>query len=387
MYRYNIITDENLVNFGNVMEWGYAVSCINCLEILGWRDEEEDGLFHFRYDRVVPPPPANPLPPPANPLPPPANPLPQLEAPPPHPANLQDNQTLSNRNVAAPIDKLPRHLLPAILSFLPTRFAVRTSVLSKKWKDLWRLSTSFCFIYSGKDTWAGGVTETVRRLTTKLSTFHLIVDNVPTRQTDVDDWVYHAMHLKADNMSIRFIGGDHDHRFWDDFYVNHSLKEFKLQIENYDMHPKKDWDVKWPILTSLSLCCPYIPQEILDNMLNGCPLLRILAIDRCAEQLVDFDLRKTPTITRFDLRCDYIESKPEIMKIDAPKIRYLKLYFDSPCLLVDVQSLEEAILNGYLHSWATEDSLTDMMDKLQSVTKFTFGSELLMVCSALLFSF
>lgn len=43
------------------------------------------------------------------------------------------------------ISNLPESVLTHILSFLPTKYAVRTSVISTKWKDMWTKVTNLHF--------------------------------------------------------------------------------------------------------------------------------------------------------------------------------------------------------------------------------------------------
>ncbi|EOA19708.1 hypothetical protein CARUB_v10003569mg [Capsella rubella] len=286
--------------------------------------------------------------------------------------------------MTAPIDKLPEELLSKIISFLPLKFAISTSVLSKKWENAWKIIPSVCIVYRGDESSAIPITSNMHRLTTeKISTFHLRVDRVPKRDNDVDDCLCFFMMVKPENMVLRFIGSDHEYSFMDEFFDNGSIK--RLIVEHPHMKPMPK-PVSWCSLRSLALYCPYLPQQALDNILVGCPVMRSLTLHQCEDQLVYFDLREAPSVENLDIDMMYWnhDVSDAAVKIEAPNIRYLRLSIASPCVLVDVSSLKEAKLNISNIRWLTkvEDFLPAMMLKLQNVKKLTFGSTFLDVLSS-----
>ncbi|KAF5757130.1 putative F-box domain, leucine-rich repeat domain superfamily, F-box-like domain superfamily [Helianthus annuus] len=52
-------------------------------------------------------------------------------------------------NVDDLLSMLPEEIVSHILSLMPTKYAVRTSVLSKKWRYVWMSVTNLEFAYPG----------------------------------------------------------------------------------------------------------------------------------------------------------------------------------------------------------------------------------------------
>lgn len=127
-------------------------------------------------------------------------------------------------------------------------------------EELVERKPTLSIIYSDDERSAVPITVNIYRLTTtKISTFHLRIDKVQRRNNDIDDWISFVIELKPDNISIRFIGSDHDYRFiMNDFFNIGWLKQLIVQHPDMKLIPKY---VPWKSLKILSLKCSYIRQE------------------------------------------------------------------------------------------------------------------------------
>ncbi|KAL3500914.1 hypothetical protein ACH5RR_040007 [Cinchona calisaya] len=70
---------------------------------------------------------------------------------------ILEGTDVSGSNEPDRISHLPDGLLCYILSFLPTKFAARTAVLSTRWKDLWILVPSLDFEINPRDNYKGEI--------------------------------------------------------------------------------------------------------------------------------------------------------------------------------------------------------------------------------------
>ncbi|KAI7742257.1 hypothetical protein M8C21_033990, partial [Ambrosia artemisiifolia] len=53
--------------------------------------------------------------------------------------------SIGDENIEDRLSNLPEDTLSHILSLMPTKFAVRTSILSKRWRYTWMLVTNLYF--------------------------------------------------------------------------------------------------------------------------------------------------------------------------------------------------------------------------------------------------
>ncbi|WZZ87740.1 hypothetical protein YC2023_116319 [Brassica napus] len=242
------------------------------------------------------------------------------------------------------ISSLPDEILQQILSLIRTKFAIRTSILSKRWRHVWLDTPSLSFdSFSLK---AHTINQTLARYTArKMKTFHICTrmrQNVPY----IDTWIKFAMSRNVENLTLRF---DHlpSSNMPEFFYNNSSLSD-----------------------------------ECTATILSCCPILESVTLDSC-DQLNVLDLSKSQHLTTLE-----IDQSLGPTQIVAPYIRYLSLTnFKLPCTLVDVSSLTAAILETSLclfKNLKSEDILVvllKMLEKLRDVEKLTFSAKFLQTLS------
>ncbi|CAH2074373.1 unnamed protein product [Thlaspi arvense] len=276
------------------------------------------------------------------------------------------------------ISSLPDAILQQILSCFPTKIAIRTSVLSKRWKHVWRETPRLSFDCHRADH-LSSIKKTLSSYSAlKLTSFDVSIGD-DISETQFDEWIEFAMSRNAENLSLEC--SRDDYRVPDFFYHNSSVKQLSVTLRYYtDMNPK--CSVSWPSLRSLSLtrCC--LSDGSLASILSGCPTLETLILNLC-EEPHHLDLSNSPNLKRLEIN----NQNREPGEIVAPHIHYLRLTTRyGPYTLVDVSSLTEANFNisNFWHRILKADFLGDIimlkiLAKLQNIERLTIGARVLQI--------
>ncbi|CAL9238461.1 unnamed protein product [Arabidopsis halleri] len=228
------------------------------------------------------------------------------------------------------ISSLPDVILQHILFSFETKFAIRTSVLSKRWRHE-----------------ADAINKALAKYTApKMMDFHLKI-NKNNNVHHIKKWIEFAMSRNVENMSLDVLFRCKKiPRFSD---INSYFKPLNHKLDFSDVIPGHG--VSWTSLKKLSLRYCGLPDES-AKILSGCPIL------------------EWPT------------------QIVAPHIHCLKLRNTQlPCTLVDVSSLTEAEvldiiifpLNMSLKADFLYATMLEMLKKLENVEKLTFSGGSLQV--------
>ncbi|CAA7051350.1 unnamed protein product [Microthlaspi erraticum] len=275
------------------------------------------------------------------------------------------------------ISSLPDEVLQHILCFIPTKLAVSTSLLSSRWRHVWCDTPSISLESSALR--AASRMKTQNRYTApKVMSLHLLTGSKDNFK-HVSTWIEMAMSRRVEKMDLELHFQSDNYDFPEFFYINSSVKELRVELRFTEMIPK--CSVSWTSLKKLSFRSCSLPDDSIDMILSGCPILEFLKLDEC-EDLEDLDLSnalRLRTLQVFD-----VDQTPG--KIVAPHVRCLKLRNSLITTLGDLSSLAEAKLNisfqgfpfigpDYLGVLVVE--ITEMLEKLHNVEKLTFGRDLL----------
>ncbi|CAH2058498.1 unnamed protein product [Thlaspi arvense] len=280
------------------------------------------------------------------------------------------------------ISSLPDEILHIILSSIPTKFAIRTSTLSKRWRHVWSDTPSLSFNFARSRPEANSINKTLDRYTArKMMSFRLCA-RISHYISHIDRWIKFAMSRNAENMSLSY--GFH---VPDYFCINNSVKQLDVALLYFYLEiPSRSVSVSWASLKMLSLRRCRLSRVCIDKILCGCPILESLKIYFCDDDLRVLDVRKSQSLRTLEI--DRNIRKPGPTQIVAPQIHCLNLRNSQlPCTLVDVSSLTEASLYLCFSSTKklTAEFLQDMflkiLDKLQNVDKLTFGANFLEILS------
>ncbi|XP_010423796.1 PREDICTED: F-box/LRR-repeat protein At5g02910-like [Camelina sativa] len=280
------------------------------------------------------------------------------------------------------ISSLPDVILHHILSSVSTKSAIRTSVLSKRWRYVWSETPSLSI-----DCHRANPNSIDKTLTSfsapKITAFHLRT-SLHNRVQPINGWIEFAISRDAEKLSFEFRDSCvRDYKFPDFFYANSSVKQLFVNSGAVDLVPR--CAVSWASLKNLSLSFCTLSDESFLKILSGSPLLESLELLYC-DEFRCLDLSQSPRLRRLEMdRSDWFMGPTKIV---APHLHYLRLRHSRlPCRLVDVSSLTEADLNIYFCDLGTltaeflQHNVVKMLEMLQNVEKLTIGGTFLQMLS------
>ncbi|AED90537.1 putative protein [Arabidopsis thaliana] len=289
------------------------------------------------------------------------------------------------------ISDLPDAVLQHIFSYIPTELAIRTSVLSKRWRHVWSETPHLSFEWLKVSPKL--INKTLASYTaSKIKSFHLCTRYSYEADTHhVNSSIEFAMSHNVDDLSLAFRRCSPFYNFDDCFYTNSSLK--RVELRYVDLMPR--CMVSWTSLKNLSLTDCTMSDESFLEILSGCPILESLSLKFCMS-LKYLNLSKSLRLTRLEIeRISYIRAPMLSMQIVAPYIHYLRLRdSEAHCTFVDVSSLTEANVDvstfhprTCYHDFDPLDPhdllvmVQTMLKTFQKVEKLTLGVNLLQMLS------
>lgn len=298
---------------------------------------------------------------------------------------------------------LDADLLLHVLSFLPTMEAIRTCILSKRWKSLWTCIPSLSFSLCGTPfkTVYEFVSFVDKTLTlnrcSKIFKFQLDFQGFCHGQKlyldeeVLDRWTLFATKLEVEELSLLL------YEFLEDCNLNYNyalpshifecstLTKLYLSHCNIVPHPV----ITWTMLKSLSINKTKLSDDVIWKVMSGSPALEVLEIHRCIGlsriDISSGSLRKLvieENWIRNSINDDAINLAYGGLEIFAPNIKELEIlgFFMRKCQLLDVSSLVEAHLVFQLANDTAayyRDSqimLRDLLSGVRLVKKLTLGS-------------
>ncbi|XP_026657194.1 F-box/LRR-repeat protein 25-like isoform X1 [Phoenix dactylifera] len=189
------------------------------------------------------------------------------------------------------ISELPDPILHHILSYLPTKLVVKTSILSKRWRYLW---ASCSHVHIGIDDFPSitsfeRFTEAVllcRDASSAIQTFHLCWDR-DYDQFHADIWIYHAVQRSVRELDLALALNGKLPRC---IFTCKTLSILKLTLNNHLR------DMEFPInlsrLETLHLSATTFEGDTLVKLISGCPVLECLKMMFCKFYVLEINSRK-----------------------------------------------------------------------------------------------
>ncbi|KAL1204636.1 putative F-box/LRR-repeat protein [Cardamine amara subsp. amara] len=168
---------------------------------------------------------------------------------------------------------MPDVILETILSSLPTKFAISTSILSKRWRNLWCETPCLNLEWCGNKLRADSINETQARYTarkmmsfhfclskmmslhfclSKMMSLHFCLSRVYTKSPYIESWIEFAKSQNVENMTMDLGSIHKSYTMPDSFYINSSVKQLTLYLTFADtMIPSSS--VSWTSLKELFL--------------------------------------------------------------------------------------------------------------------------------------
>ncbi|XP_010495047.1 PREDICTED: F-box/LRR-repeat protein 25-like [Camelina sativa] len=304
------------------------------------------------------------------------------------PLKLKRSSDDSIADLSSIISDLPDEILQHILSYIPTKLAITTSVLSKRWRHVWKETPHLSFEWL--NVFPEVINDTLARYSASKITSFQLYTNFDYEVRQVDKSIEFAMSHNVENFSLA-LGSKSLYSFPDFSYTNSSMK--RVNLKNFYLIPMST--VSWTSLRNLSLGWCELSDESFLKVLSGCPILETLTLHFC-RSLKYLDLSKSLRLRRLEME---IERKSrygapfQSMQVVAPHVHYLSLRdCEAHCTFVDVSSLIEADVDvSYFHPRTKYDKPLDpndllvtaqkMIEAFQNVEKLTLGVNLLQMLS------
>ncbi|KAI3498099.1 hypothetical protein L1887_33846 [Cichorium endivia] len=226
---------------------------------------------------------------------------------------------------------LHEEVLSHILSLMPTKFAVRTSILSKRWRYHWTLVNNldfddihpvhglYCFI-----NFVNRVLALCKA--SHINLFRLHCSEIWVRKVSLSKWINEAVRLNVRELEIQVIL----------LHLPLPLSMFnskaltKLRIV-WGTHDCDVWEflssVKLPCLKVLEISVFSKPSINAFRLIGGCPILESLSLDvdyRNVEEDYNFNI---PTLKHLELRSrkDGILNKVPLSSVNSPLPKFPNL--------------------------------------------------------------
>ncbi|CAO2210148.1 unnamed protein product [Urochloa humidicola] len=235
------------------------------------------------------------------------------------------------------VSSLPDEMLHHVISSLPARDAVRTCVLSPRWRHLWASARRLNVDTTGFTSQTGFVKFVTALLLSRgcrpLDSLWLDADGPDICLENFRDtaylWIYHALRSNVEALGIV----DHNPKVYN---VVVDMPAFQLQRCPFTSS----------CLKKLHLCNVYIDNDVMKKLFSGCPALEDLEMKDC--EIFDTEFSSA---TLKNLSIDYVNfpvledyEYSEDIVIDMPSLVSLHIgsLLCSKPILVEVQSLETA---------------------------------------------
>ncbi|KAG8379835.1 hypothetical protein BUALT_Bualt07G0130700 [Buddleja alternifolia] len=290
----------------------------------------------------------------------------------------EDEDDRGDCDVIDRISNLPDELLCHILSFLPTKKAVATAILSTKWKNLFPLipnlqlklndilllqpeKSSLDVIFMN---FVDRLLNVTLRDNSSVSTFHLILQKIDEGR-EIGNWISSALRLNVKKMDIRNRRLKNSNFVLDSLF-GCNLVSLTLMLDFADEAP----ECRFSLPNLQMLCVQNMQFKVVNILLEGCPSLEHLFVYNCY--------------------C----YPGEMLRICLPSLKALKLfsyiYFLEGEVELDVPKLEYFNYCGFLANRYTGKKMKSLriarFDLYQNVSQYTYESdeqaaELIKLCS------
>ncbi|KAG2315499.1 hypothetical protein Bca52824_018621 [Brassica carinata] len=275
------------------------------------------------------------------------------------------------------ISGLPDELLLRILSLVPTKVAVSTSILSKRWKFLWMWLPILDFI---------------DRDDSLLLLKDFIHKNLPLHKAPVIESLRLSLYEVSREKNIK----PEDIRLWVEIAVSRHLRELDVSYSSdkkENMVPNSLFTCKSLVVLKLrfltlmdvptsTACLPslktlllelvvYEDDEPFQALLSICPVLEDLEVWLGEFESVQEFTINVPSLRKLFLHVSYYCSSLERYEIDTPCLEYLQLadWSDSACLVKNMPKLKKA------HVDVLSFAVKNVIGSVTSVKHLTVCSE------------
>ncbi|KAG5564505.1 hypothetical protein RHGRI_000626 [Rhododendron griersonianum] len=267
--------------------------------------------------------------------------------------SILKRQKLSEEQYEDRISSLPDSLIAQILSRLPTKYAVSTSVLSTRWKQLWTSITSFDIIDdlllcpqndsanpSLQRSFTSFVSPVLLHHVSCVQRFRLICSQSYDASL-VNGWIADTLLRNVRELDLSF-QTKHYIMLPQDLFTCRTLVVLKL--EAYCDMNNVPTSVSLPSLRILHLCgSRFVDDDSINRFLFGCPVLEELHMSVCGVENVSVINIVAPMLTSLFIdHCSFGNKRPPHgsdckIVLDTPALLYLTMCnsIEHRCYLVE----------------------------------------------------
>lgn len=305
------------------------------------------------------------------------------------------------------ISDIPDPILQTIISLMPLKSAIRTSVLSRRWRSLWEYNLlsattlDFAEDFSTNQSPKEFVLCLNRYLlqlqhTKNLEKFSVYFSPFDIFFPDIQRWISFATSKGVKELNLDLSQGftdPRDGRFHDErpfFTLPDCLLDCKslthLSLSRCDLHSSCFSFTNWTQLQSLSIKHVSISKDNLENLLNNCKLLESLSLINAVDGAV-FSLTLAPEqrLSKLTLVDDWDAFHLQIFAPNLQSFHYYgKHYLRSHT--INVSSLSDAFIcplgcnQDDDQDYADQD-YASLFPDLSHVKVLTVNTVILKVCS------
>ncbi|KAG7560621.1 F-box domain [Arabidopsis thaliana x Arabidopsis arenosa] len=226
------------------------------------------------------------------------------------------------------MNQLPEALILRILSFLPTKTVITTSVLSKQWRSLWKLVPNLEFDYEDYESEHHTFSENVCKffLSHKapvLESLHLKFRSHEVSPVDIGLWVGIAFARHLRELVLHCLPQQERFTFPSSLCTCNTLETLKLKSFLVDIPSL----VLMKSLRTLHLeFLEFTDDESICNLLSGCPILEDLVMDRTGtyDDVVTFTI-SVPSLQRLWIRENSHGEGTRGYMINVPSLKLLEI--------------------------------------------------------------
>ncbi|KAK9271760.1 hypothetical protein L1049_002123 [Liquidambar formosana] len=230
------------------------------------------------------------------------------------------------------ISALPDEVLHHILSFMHTDTAVRTSILSNRWRHLYKFNPVIDFAPLSFDPRRpvdyNYITQTLNlHRTLKIRKFCVVVRLGWTSLPDIKIWVDFAVARAVRCLRIGLVPFTGSYlELPDSLYTCNTQYIEYMFFSCVDFSPPMSGFMGFASLRTLSLFYSKLTDEVVMEIVSKCLLLEDLTIDKCVGlstvKIVAPELR----LRRFVFRWSFLGEDRIELDVDAPSLVSLKYY-------------------------------------------------------------
>ncbi|KAK9286963.1 hypothetical protein L1049_015371 [Liquidambar formosana] len=278
------------------------------------------------------------------------------------------------------ISAMPDSILLHILSFVPTKEAVKTGTLSRRWLNLWTFVPNLhftCISFHSHDI-SKFVTVVDQTLTLHkgcgLKKFTVNFEYENSFASHVDSWVRFATRANVEELCLDLYGlrdpsvNEDHYALPQDLYTNSSIT--KLSVSFCDIVLRGS--IGWKSLKSLSIRFTRLSEDVIQKILVGSPVLEFLDLDGFIGfnrlDIGSVSLRKLVVRDYWDLTREGVYSSLEISAPNLQSLSILGRMCRKKFRLMNIQSLVECNLKFGLEVYY-EDSDNDFAVHRKSVKR------------------